>query len=170
MVHFKENNYFVILFKKAIAQHSNTTHFSLAIVLSSSCTSTLTNLPLKSSADIDIDTQVRWLNPNERFFFFFFCYKHIFFIQSLTWAGFQRDTTQRIYVPINTDLGRGQRSKVMGLRYNDHCTAGDSLYWNVILSAVWPQCYWPSPPLCCHRGAWRAKYKWDQTASENVSL
>lgn len=65
-------------------------------------------------------------------------------------AGSRRETTQRIYVPINTNLGRGQRSKVTGLRCNDPSTAGHSLYRNVVLSAVWPLCYWPYPPLCCH--------------------
>lgn len=64
--------------------------------------------------------------------------------------GFWRAITQRIYVPINTNFGRGQRSKVTGLRCNDPSTAGNSLYRNVILSAVWPLFYGPSPPPCCH--------------------
>lgn len=67
-------------------------------------------------------------------------------------AGSQRETTQRIYVPINTNLGRGQRSKVMGLRCNDPTTAGHSLYRNIVLSAVWPLWSWPYPPLWCHMG------------------
>ena len=47
-------------------------------------THTLTNLPLKSSADIDTDTQVRWLNHNEGGpLFFVYCCKHVLGFESI---------------------------------------------------------------------------------------
>lgn len=68
-----------------------------------------------------------------------------------SWSG-----TTQIGVPINTNLGRGQRSEVTGLRCNDPSTAGHSLYRNVLLTMLWLLCYWPHPH--CFAITWRQQY------------
>lgn len=74
---------------------------------------------------------------------------HSSFIQSCLLQDLRSLTTQ-ICVPINTNLGRGQRSEVTGLRCIDPSTAGHSLYRNEPLTMLWPLCSRPHPPLCCH--------------------
>lgn len=125
----------------------------------------LLSININISVDIDIDTQVRWLNRNSRSLFPPLNKFSAFRGSAVNPAGSQRETTQRIYVPINKNLGRGQRSKVMGLRCNDPTTAGHSLYRNIVLSAVWPLCSWPYPLLCCHHMERKVKDNFDKRLS-----
>lgn len=61
-------------------------------------------------------------------------------------AGYQSRATQKVCVPINTNLGRGQRSEVTGQRSNDPSTAGHSLYRSAVLSVTWSLVLLAPPP------------------------
>lgn len=72
---------------------------------------------------VDIDTQIAKVDH-------IFLSQQDFCIHSpgcVNPAGSQGETTQRTYVPINTNLGRGQRLKVMGLMCSDPRTAGQDI-------------------------------------------
>lgn len=61
-------------------------------------------------------------------------------------AGCQSRATQKVCVPINTNLSKGQGSEVTGQRSNDPSTAGHSLYRSAVLSVTWPLVLLAPPP------------------------